>query len=331
MKLQIAKGAIRSFLAVILTFLVVTPAGAADVSFPTKSIRLLVGYSPGSGADLAARFVANKLQDSLKQPVVVENKPGAGGLIAAQEVARAPADGHTLLLGAMPQMIIAPGLAATAPYDVLRDFEPVIELVSSDMILTTNPSRVPATDLEGFVRWTRAQGRVFMGTPGKGTVAHLGSLMLADKTRLKVDIVHYKVTGDSIVGLMNGDIQAGFLSLGVAAPQVKAGKLRALANASSIRSTLLPEVPTFKEAGYAGLDFTTWYGIFAPARTPSHVLAKLGEESVRAVQSGDSRSKLEAAGLTVTGKSRGEFSRQIKEEKARWSKTIEASKLDAKD
>ena len=316
---------LRRLLLLLVALLVAGPLAAADAWSPAKPIRLIVGYAPGSGADQVARLVANKLQEAFKQGVIVDNKPGAGGAIGAQEVARAAADGYTLLLAALPQIAIAPASNQSLPYQPQRDFAPITELVGTDLVLITNPQKVPANSVAEFVTWAAAQPVVFMGDPGPGTVGHFGSFVFANALKLKIESVHYKSTGDSMTGMLSGDINAQFVPHAVALAQVKAGKLRALVTTGPSRSALFPDVPTFKEAGYPDLEFTSWYAIFAPAKTPTEILDRINAEAVKAVQSPDLRAKLEDAGLRVTGTSRDDFARQVKNDTVRWGKIVQAS------
>lgn len=301
------------------------PAVSAEPGFPTKPVRLLVGYAPASGADVVARLVATKLQQGLKQAVVVENKPGAGGLIAAQETARAAPDGYTLMMGAMPQISIAPATNPKLPYDPVRDFAPVSQVVGTDLVLITNPQRVPSGSMQEFVAWGRKQPSLFFGTPGPGTVGHFGAYFLADAAKVTIEPVHFKSTGDAILAMFNGDVHAQFVPYAVAAPQVKAGKLRALLVTGPVRSAMFPDTPTSKEAGFPDIQFTSWYGVFAPANTPADVLDKLNAELVKVTADPEMRTKLEDAGLRVTGTSREDFAKVIRDDTARWGKVVKAT------
>lgn len=302
------------------------PVVAADAQFPSRPIRLLVGYAPSSGADVTARFVAERLQESLKQGVVVDNKPGAGGLIAAQELARAAPDGYTLMLAAMPQISILPAANPKLPYDPQRDFAPVSQATATDLVLVTNPKRVPSASLQAFVKWAREQpSSLFFATPGQGSVAHFGSHALADALKVKIETVHFKTTSESTQATVGGDIHAQLVTHAVAAPLVKAGQLRALADTGPTRSAVFPDVPTFKELGYPAMVFDSWYGVFAPANTPVEILDKLNAEVVKATRNPETRAKLEAAGLRVTGTTREEFARVIKYDNTRWAKAVYAT------
>ena len=300
------------------------PASAAQ-SFPARPIKLVVGYAPASGADVIARLIAAKLSDSLKQSVVVENKPGAGGITAAVEFARAPADGYTLMVGAMPQMIITHVTAAKPAFHPLRDFAPVAQIVSVDLVLVINPQKVPATNLKEFAAWTQKQPVSFFGTPGPGSVGHFLATMYGSATTSKVEPVHFKQTGDSVAALLGGEIHALFVTYTVAASLAKAGKLRALAVTSSTRSPLFPETPTVKEAGFGDLEAGSWYGVLAPAATPAEVLNLLSAEVVKAANSPDMRSKLDEAGMTPAVLPRERFAASMSNDLARWAGVVKST------
>lgn len=305
------------------TVAVAGTATAAD-AFPQKPIRLLVGYGPGSGADLAARLVGSTMQDSLKQSVIVENKSGAGGSIAAAEVARATPDGYTLLLGAMPQIAILPAISKVA-YDVDKDFKPVSQIGGTGLVLGVNPEKVPSESVEAFVKWAKEQSLLFFGTPGAGTVGHFGSALAGDTFGVKVEPIHYRNVGDQLAALVNGDIHAQFFSYGAALPLVQSGRVKALMDTSPQRSAMFPDVPTARELGYNALEFTSWYGIFAPAGTPDAIRQKLSAEVAKAAQSPDTKQKLEEIGLVVTGTSSDAFATVIQDDVERWRKVIDAS------
>lgn len=307
------------------------PGIAQATDFPSKPVRLLVGYAPGSGADVVARLLAGPLQGAFRQGVVVENKPGAGGLLAAQETARAAADGHTLMMGALPQIAVAPAANPKLAYDPARDFAPVAQVVGTDLVLVINPRRVPAASMSEFVAWAQRQPTVFFGTPGPGTVGHLGAYFLGDSERLKIEPVHFKTTADAVTAMLQGDVHAQFVPYAVAAPQVKAGHLIALMTTGPERTSLFPTTPTSREAGYPKVQFTSWYGVFAPAQTPVAVLDRLNAEIVQATRSPETRSRLEEAGLRVTGTTRLEFARLIKDDMARWGDVVRATGFRTQD
>lgn len=301
-------------------------AQTAAAGYPSKPVRIIVGFAAGTGPDIVARLLAQKLSEGWGNlGVIVDNKPGAGGLIAATEAARAAPDGYTLMLGETGQLSIAPSSYNKLPYDPARDFVPVSQVVTSDFVLLVNPQKVPARNVKDFVAWTQQQKGLFLATFGAGTPGHFGAFMFGDAVKLKPEPVHYKNTADALGGLFSGDVQGVFASVGLAAPQVKAGKLAALGTTGATRNPSLPDVPTIKEQGYANLEFSSWFGIVAPARTPPEVVARLNADVVRAVQSPEGRAKMEEAGFRVTGTSAQEFARTIANDTATWGKAVAAT------
>jgi tripartite-type tricarboxylate transporter receptor subunit TctC len=300
-------------------------AAVAQTGYPSKPVRLIVGFAPGTGPDIVARLLGQKLAEAWGIGVVVDNKPGAGGLIAATEAARAAPDGYTLLLGETGQLAIASSSYSKLPYDVQRDFAPVSQVASVDFAFLVNPQKVPARSVGDFIAWSKTQKGLFMATFGAGTPGHFGVFMLGDALKLQPEPVHYKSTGDALTGLFGGDVQGVFASIGLAAPNVKAGKLLALATTGAVRTSALPDVPTFKEQGYPDLVFNSWFGVVAPAKTPPDILARLNADIVKVLQSSDTKTRLEDAGFRATGSSREDFARHIASDTAKWGKAVAAT------
>ncbi len=310
------------------------PLAHAQADFPRKPVRILVGFPAGSGPDMVARLIAQKLSENWGgAPVVVDNKSGAGGLLAASETARAPADGHTIMLGASTQLTIAPHTYKKLPYDPARDFVAVGQAVTTDFVLLVNPQRTPARTIQDFAKAIHAAGGkgLFMGTFGAGTPGHFGAFMLGDAIQVKPEAVHYKNTGDVLTGLVSGDVHGVFGSVGFAISAIQTGKLAALATTGPTRSAALPDVPTAKEQGVAGLEFVSWFGVVAPARTPPEVVAKLSADIRKALQAADAKQKLAAAGFQVTGTTSEEFAQIIRRDTAAWGKAVAASGFQAAD
>lgn len=304
------------------------PQAAAQTTavYPQRPVRLVVGFPAGSGPDIVARLLAQKLSEGWGNlGVIVDNKPGAGGLIAASEVARAQPDGYTIMLGETGQLAIAPSSYSKLSYDPKKDFVPVSQVVTSNFMLVVNPAKVPARDVKQFVEWSRAQKGLFMGTFGAGTPGHFGAFLFGDAIGIKPEPVHYKTTGDALGGLFSGDVSGAFASVGLAAANVKAGKLLALASSGDTRSASLPDVPTFREQGFPQLAFNSWFGVVAPARTPPEIIARLEADIRKAVQSAEGKAKLEDAGFSVTGTTSQEFARVIAADTASWGKVVAAT------
>ncbi len=301
-------------------------AQTAAAAYPNKPVRIIVGFPAGTGPDIVARLLAQKLSEGWgNMGVIVDNKPGAGGLIAASEAARAAPDGYTLMLGETGQLSIAPSSYTKLPYSPQKDFVAVSQVVTSDFVLLVNPQKVPARNVRDFVEWTKQQKGLFLATFGAGTPGHFGAFMFGDAVQLKPEPVHYKNTTDALGGLFSGDVQGVFASVGLAAPNVKAGKLAALGSTGATRTNALPEVPTIKEQGYANLEFSSWFGIVAPAKTPPEIVARLNADIVKAVQSPEGRAKMEEAGFRVTGTGAQEFTRIIAADTATWGKAVAAT------
>jgi len=302
------------------------PAVQAQAAYPTRPVRIIVGFPAGTGPDIVARLLAQKLSENWGNlGVIVDNKPGAGGLIAASEAARATPDGYTLMLGETGQLSIAPSSYNKLPYNPAKDFAPVSQVVSSDFALLVNPQKVPAKNVKEFVSWTQQQKGLFMATFGAGTPGHFGAFMFGEAVKLKPEAVHYKSTADALGGLFSGDVQGVFASVGLAAPNVKAGKLVALGTTGATRAGALPDVPTIKEQGYPTLEFSSWFGIVAPAKTPNDILVKLSADIQKAMKAPDSKAKMEEAGFRVTGTTADEFARIIAADTVTWGKAVAAT------
>jgi tripartite-type tricarboxylate transporter receptor subunit TctC len=307
------------------TLLASVPLTAQAQSYPDKPVKLSVGFPPGSGPDVVTRLLGQRLGELLKQQVVVENKAGAGGQIATLGVARSPADGYSLLLGEVASIAIAPPAFSKLPYDPARELVGVAEVVRSDFLLVV-PASSPVKTVAEFVKAAKARGdRTNFGTFGAGTPGHFGAELFGEAAGFKVEPIHYRVTGDAVSAIVAGDVSGAFLSTALGAAQIKGGKMRALATTATQRSALLPEVPTFTEAGMAQIDFSAWFAVFAPAGTPPAILDQLNRQVVAAVQSPETRAKLAEAGFSVNGTSRADTDRMLKAESARWAAVVKAT------
>ncbi len=301
------------------------PLDALAQAYPERPLRLTVGFPPGTGPDVVARQLGQKLGDLLKQQVVVDNRAGAGGQIGAQAVAKSPADGYGLLLGEVGSISIAPAAFHKLPYDPARELAGISEVVRSDFLLVV-PAGSPHATLADFIKAARAApDRVNMGTFGAGTPGHFGAEMLAEGAGFKVEPIHYRATGDAVTAIVAGDVAGAFVTTALGAAQVKGGKMRALATTAPARSPLLPEVPTVAEAGWPKIDFSAWFVMFAPAGTPAPVLDLLNRQIVAAVQAPDVRARLVEAGFAVTGTTRADTERLLKSEAQRWAAVVRAT------
>ncbi|GIX24287.1 MAG: MFS transporter [Caldimonas sp.] len=294
-------------------------------NYPQRPVRLIVGFPPGTGPDVVARTLGQRLAETLKQTVVVDNVAGAGGQIAAQQVAKGTPDGHTLLLGEVGSISIAPATHRKLPYQPAKELAPVSEIVRADFVLVVPPN-APYADVASLVAAARADKQKFnFATFGAGTPGHFGAEIFASRSGFQIEPVHFRATGDAITALVSGSVQAAFVSTALAAPQIKGGKLRGLATTATRRSALLPEVPTFAELGLADINFSAWFAVFAPAGTPEPVLDQLNRDIVAAVQSPVVRKQLEDAGFTVLGTSRADTQRLLHSEAQRWAAVAKAT------
>jgi tripartite-type tricarboxylate transporter receptor subunit TctC len=290
----------------------------AQGSFPSKPINWVVGFPPGGGADGVTRLVAAKVSQNVGQPIVVENRPGASSIIAAQYVAQAPADGYTVLTAEQGSLVFNTALYSKLPYDPARDFAPVTDMIRAPLLLVVNAG-FPANDLASFVEYVRKQpGKLNYGSPGRGLAHQLA--MEAFKGRAKLDIVdvQYKGIAPVVQDVVAGQIPMGAIDTVVVLPHLKSGKLRALASFSSKRLAVTPDVPSLAELGYEGLDIAPIVGVVAPRATPREVIAKLNMEVVRAVRDPEVSAKLTGLGLEIIGDTPEQFAAFLQAEGSRW-------------
>jgi tripartite-type tricarboxylate transporter receptor subunit TctC len=297
----------------------------SQASYPDKPIRLVVPYPPGGFTDILGRQLATQLQTRLGQNVIVDNKGGGGSTIGSAMVARAPADGYTLLLVA-PDLAINESLMATRlSYDARKDFSPVIRAAWSPMVLVTHPS-VPAKNVSEFLALAKARpGKINFASGGIGTGAHLALELF--KTRAGVDLTHvpYKGNGPATSDLLGGQVSAMFLQYAVAKPHVAGGKLVMLATPSGKRSQAIPEVPTIAESGLPGFDVEPWFGIVAPAGTPAAIVNRLNAEIAKIMQQNDVKDMLASVGAAPSISTPQEFGKFIDSEISRWAEVVKTS------
>ena len=309
-----------------IAFLLVLFAGAAAAqgSYPAKPIRLIVGYTPGGATDIVARLLATKLQEALGQTVIVENKPGAGSNIASEFVAKSAPDGYTLLVGSIANatnMVVYKKLG----YDRLRDFAPVTQLMSAPSVLAVHAS-FPARNLQELIALTkRDPGKYAFASSGSGGSPHLAGEML--KLRAGIDLIHvpYKGAAPALTDLLGGQVQIAFQTALSAVPHLQSGQLRAIAVAANKRLPQLPSVPTMAEAGLPDFEVSSWNGLFAPAKTPPEIIARLHAEAVKALAAPDLREKLNVQGAEAVGSTPEEFRAYIRAEIEKWGKVVRAS------
>jgi tripartite-type tricarboxylate transporter receptor subunit TctC len=284
---------------------------------------MVVGFPPGGGTDVVARIIAPALGELLGQPVVIENRPGATGTAAAGMVAKAPADGYTIMMGHVSVNAIAPSLFANLPYDVNRDFAPVAIAASVPHFVVVHPS-LQVASIKELVAYMKARpGQLTFPSAGNGSMPHLAGELFASLAGVQMLHVPYKGSGQSMQDLLGGQHLVAFDTLPASAPHVRSGKLRALAVSSAGRQPAFPEVPTAEEAGVAGYQVTTWYGVFAPAGTPAPIVNRLHREVVKTMQSPETRSRLEGIGADGTvSRSPEEFAALVRSDTARYAKIV---------
>ena len=300
--------------ALCLSFFARMPA-LAQVEYPSRPIRIVVGFTPGGGNDIIARVFGQKLSESLGQPVIIENKPGAGAILATEYVARSAPDGYTLLVGASGAMVINPAVYEKLNYDTMRDFKPVSSLGSFPLILIVN-AKSPFKSLADLVAYAKAN-------PDKANYSsssaafQLATELFKQKTGVPMQMIPYKGANDSVTAVISGEVTATIADAGPVTSQVSGGNARALAVAAPTRAESLPDVPTMREAG-ADVEAVLWSGIFVPAATPPEIVARLEAEFIRIARLPDVVSRLKLLNIDSVGNSAEEFSRIIAADLERW-------------
>ena len=308
----------------------VSVTGAIPVAaqtYPSKAIRLVLPFPPGGPTDLLGRQLAQKVSEQVGQPVVAENRPGAGGNLGTEIAAKAPADGYTLVLTSNI-LAISPHLYRKLPYDSVKDFAAVSQVAQVPNVLICHPS-IPARNLQELVTAARrTPGKLTFGSGGLGTGQHLAGEMFRAASKLDMVHVPYKGSGLAMLGMIGGHIDWMVIGAPPAVPQIQGGKVRALAALSAERIALLPNLPTANETGFPGYVVTSWYGVLAPANTPRDVITRLNSEIARAVTAPDARDRLAGGGFEPKTTTPEQFSDFIKSEIARYGKVIREAKLE---
>lgn len=316
----------RLFLAAVLAS-GVSAVQAQTQAFPGKLMHIVVPFPPGGSTDLMARRIADKLQASTGQPAIVENKPGAGGAVGAEYVARSAPDGYTVMMGVTGSHAISVSLNPKLPYDPLKDFVPITKIMSAPLIIAVTP-KFPAKTLAEFVAYARARpDQVTHATPGNGTSMHLTGEMFNIAAGLKLVHVPFKGSAGALNGLLGDQVQVMFGDFLVLLPQIRAGRLNALAVTSATRHPLLPDVPTVAESGYPGFEALSWQGLFAPAGTPPEIVARLNAEVVKALAADDVRDSFAKQGMIVAGSTPAEFRAFVAAEITKWAKIIKTANV----
>jgi tripartite-type tricarboxylate transporter receptor subunit TctC len=317
------------FVAVVLAAVSCGSLSAATTDYPSRPVRLLVPFPPGGGADTLARIVTPKLTDAMGQTWVVDNRGGAGGNLATEVVATAQPDGHTVLLGFNTALVVNPSLYKL-PFNVLRDLQPVTKLAAAQYLLVVHPS-VPAASVKEFIALAKSSpGKLNYSSGGIGSPLHLAAEMF--KLRAGVELVHvpYKGGAPAAAAVLAGEVQVLFGSVAATLPQVKAGRLRALAVTGLRRSAVMANLPTLAESGFPGFDVTSWYALLTPAKTPRDIVKRIYSEALRTMKLPDVQEACGRQGLEVeTSQSPEEFAAQLKAETMAWEKVIRIAGIKA--
>ncbi len=309
----------QSLVALLLTCL---PALAAAQTYPAKPVRIVAPFGAGSTIDIFGRLIGPKLYEAMGQPVIVENKPGAGGMIGLDYVAKSAPDGHTLIIGALGPLAMNPALYPKAPFDPVKDFAAISLLATGPVVIAVHPS-IPARNAKELADLARKRpGQLNFGSPGVGSSPHLTGELF--KLITKTDIVHvpYKGNAEALTDLIGGQLSVVFTGVPPVVPLAQAGKVRLVATTGKQRLVNLPDVPTIREGGIEGADVLIWYGLVAPAATPKDVIGRLNREVVRIMALPDMREKFAQQGVDPASSTPEEFALLIRDEYARWTKVI---------
>ena len=310
--------------AVMATCVLVAPSAWAQ-AFPSKPVKLVVPFPPGGSLDNVGRLLAQKLSEAWGQQVVVENKPGAGGNIGADAVAKSPADGYTVVMGALSTHAVNPSLYKTMPYDAVKDFAPLSLVAITPNVLIVKTG-APIASVKDLVAYAKANpGKTNFGSGSNGSAGHLAGELFKLETGTDVMHIPYKGGAPALQALLAGDTQFMFDNLANAMAQVKGGTVRAIAVTTAQRSKLVPELPTMAEAGLPGFDISTWFGLMAPAGTPPDVVARWNAEIVKALNAPDVREKMLAQGAEPAPMTPAEFATFIARERDKYAKIVSAS------
>ena len=294
-------------------------------AYPSKPIKLIVPFPPAGSTDLSARAVAGKLQERLGQPVVIENKPGAGGNIGGDLAAKSPPDGYTLFVGTVGTNAINAGLYSKMPYDHLRDFAPVILLSKTPNVLVVNPA-LPVNSVQDLIKLAKSKpNEVTFASSGVGTSIHMSGELFKSMAGVQMTHVPYKGSGPMLVDLMSGQVNLAFDNLSAAIQHIKAGKLKAIATTGTVRPPSLADLPTMQEAGLAGYDSTSWNAIFAPAGTPKPIIDRLNKELDAILQSPETKKFFADQGAEAGGGTPAQLDAFVRAETSKWAKVVKDS------
>ena len=304
----------------------IASSGIAMAKYPERPIRMVVASAPGGGTDFTARAMNDKFAEYLGAAVVIDNRGGAGGLVGSQIVAEAPADGYTLLQ-IFTKFAILPSLHKKMTFDVIKDFAPVINLVSSPLILVVNPS-LPAKNVQELIKLAQSkQGKFNYAAPGIGSLGHLAGEYFKSAANVQMEQIAYKGGGPSVTALMANQVELYFSTLPAAVSQVNAGRLRALGVTSLKRSSTFPQVPTIAEQGVKDFEVVGWFGMFAPAKTPPAIVSQINAAANKAMAVKEVNDRMLSSGVEVVGGDSASFAKQVKSDVQKWNKVAEQAGL----
>ena len=312
--------------ALYFAMLAATAAGAQTApQYPAKPIRMIVTAAAGSGPDITARIVGQKLTAALGQSVVIENRPGAGGSIAAELAAKAAPDGYTLVMASAGSHAVSPALYPKLSWDPVRDFVPITIVAVAPNILIVHPS-LPVKSVRELIALARARpGELSFGSGGSGSTAHLSGELFRTMANIKIVHISFKGAPSAALGVIGGQVEMALLNLPPTLPQVKSGRLKGLAVTTAKRTSAIPELPTIAEAGVPGYEASTWYGVMAPAGTPNEITGRLYTAIIADLRTDDTRARIAADGGEVVGSTPEEFAATLKRDLAKWTRVVKES------
>jgi len=317
----------RHWIAVVVGILI--PGLASAQAWPAKPMRIVIAQAPGSATDVISRVVANPLSASLGQPIVIDARPGAGGALGTEVAARSAPDGYTLFMANNSTHGSNPAVYAKLPYDAIKDFAPISFVASVPYVLVVDPA-LPVKTVQEFIALAKAKpGKMNYASAGNGSTHHFCGELLKAMTGIDIQHIPYKGSGPGIAALLAGEVSMMFSNVADIGSQIRAGKVKALAVTVQRRATLLPDVPTMPEAGLPDFEITSWFGLVAPAATPSAIIGRLNAETVKVLGRADVKATLAAQGLEVAPSSPGQFAAHIKSEIARFTKIATAAGITA--